>query len=115
MKEKTKVWIDEAPPPVERIVHDPKAVQGVIKQLERLLEARNNRRRANKTGRNKSQQQDAQQLKSTVLEIRDCLIRQYPMLRLPRKTNELAKRIQTRLPKGKPLTTRHIRRLLTGK
>src|SRR5262249_7026572 len=113
--DRSRVEITEKAPKAEQVVHDLEAIRAVIKQLERQLKARNSRRRANETGRNRSQRQDAQQGKATARKIADGLMREDRTLRDRRKTNELAERIRRRWPPNrKPPSVRTLCRYLTG-
>jgi len=104
--------ITEKAPNAEKIVHDLKAVQALTKQLERQLEARDSRRRANETGRNRSQQEDAQRNKAIALKTAAALDR---TLRRRGKISELAGRVWARWPNSKRPSIRTIRRWLTEK
>jgi hypothetical protein len=116
MKDKTKVSITEKAPDPDRIVHDLRAVRQLMKHYPRLLEARKNRRRAIGTGLNKSRQEDAQRDKSIAFELRDRLIRQDPVLGLPRTHNKMAGLIRRHWPKRKKIPGhRTIYRYLTEK
>jgi len=91
------------------------AVQGWTKRDARLLEARNNRRRAIEEHRNKSRRQKDQERKSIALDFAADLMQQDRTLQHRRKKSELARRIRMRWPKGKPPSIRHICRWLTEK
>jgi Skp family chaperone for outer membrane proteins len=111
--DRSSVVITEAPK-AEQVVHDLEAIRAAIKQLERQLEGRNNRRRANE-GRNRSRQQDAQRDKSIALKIAADLMQEDRTLQHRRKTSELARRIRRRWPSRKPPSIRTLCRYLTGK
>ena len=113
--DRTKIDIREKAPKAEKIVHDLEAIRAVIKQLGRPLEARNSRRRANETGRNRSQRQDAERRKAIALKIAADLMQEDRTLQDRRKTNELAGRIRRRWPSRKPPSIRTLCRYLTGK
>jgi len=110
--DRTKIDIREKAPKAEKIVHDLEAIRAVIKQLGRPLEARNSRRRANETGRNKSQQQATQQNRLITLKIAADL--NLAPLRQG-KISEAARRIRRRWPSSKHPSIRALCRYLTGK
>jgi hypothetical protein len=106
----------------QQLIKDPARLSGFVRQSTkreaRLLEAKNNRRRAIEEHRNKSRRQDAEERKSIALGIANCLIEKNPALRRRGKTSELAGLIREQWPRRLnegPPTTRHIRRWLTGK
>jgi len=113
--DRSRVVITEKAPEAEQVVHDLEAIRAVIKQLERQLKARNSRRRANETGRNRSQREDAQRDKATALKIAAALIQKDRTLQDRRKTNELAGRIRRRWPSRKLPSVRTLYRYLTEK
>jgi len=110
--DRSRVVITEKAPEAEQVVHDLEAIRAVIKQLERQLEARNSRRRANETGRNKSQQQATQQNRLITLKIAADL--NLAPLRQG-KISEAARRIRRRWPSSKHPSIRALCRYLTGK
>jgi hypothetical protein len=106
----------------QQLIKDPARLSGFVRQSTkreaRLLEAKNNRRRAIEEHRNKSRRQDAEERKSIALGIANCLIEKNPALSRRGKTSELARLIREQWPRRLnegPPTTRHIRRWLTGK
>jgi hypothetical protein len=106
----------------QQLIKDPARLSGFVRQSTkreaRLLEAKNNRRRAIEEHRNKSRRQDAEERKSNALGIANCLIEKNPALSRRGKTSELARLIREQWPRRLnegPPTTRHIRRWLTGK
>jgi len=106
----------------QQLIKDPARLSGFVRQSTkreaRLLEAKNNRRRAIEEHRNKSRRQDAEERKSIALDIANCLIEKNPALSRRGKTSELARLIREQWPRRLnegPPTTRHIRRWLTGK
>jgi|SRR5215471_16573146 len=113
--DRSRVVITEKAPEAEQVVHDLEAIRAVIKQLERQLEARNSRRRANETGRNRSQRQDAERRKAIALKIAADLMQEDRTLQDRRKTNELAGRIRRRWPSRKLPSVRTLYRYLTEK
>jgi hypothetical protein len=90
-KDKTKVTITELAPDADQILQlkDPaqlsKAVHGLTKQVARLLEARQNKRRVIDRVLNEPSQQNAQRDKSKAFEIATRLMEQNRALRFPRK------------------------------
>jgi|SRR5215471_10504347 len=114
--DRSRVVVTEKAPKAEQVVHDLEAIRAVLKQLERHLKARNSRRRANETGRNRSQREDAQRDKATALKIAAALIQKDRTLQHGRKTNELAGRIRRRWPPNRKLpSVRTLYRYLTGR
>jgi hypothetical protein len=106
----------------QQLIKDPARLSGFVRQSTkreaRLLEAKNNRRRAIEEHRNKSRRQDAEERKSIALGIANCLIEKNPALSRRGKTSELSRLIREQWPRRLnegPPTTRHIRRWLTGK
>jgi hypothetical protein len=106
----------------QQLIKDPARLSEFVRQSTkreaRLLEAKNNRRRAIEEHRNKSRRQDAEERKSNALGIANCLIEKNPALSRRGKTSELASLIREQWPRRLnegPPTTRHIRRWLTGK
>jgi hypothetical protein len=106
----------------QQLIKDPARLSGFVRQSTkreaRLLEAKNNRRRAIEEHRNKSRRQDAEERKSIALGIANRLIEKNPALSRRGKTSELARLIREQWPRRLnegPPTTRHIRRWLTGK
>jgi hypothetical protein len=106
----------------QQLIKDPARLSGFVRQSTkreaRLLEAKNNRRRAIEEHRNKSRRQDAEERKSIALGIANCLIEKNPALSRRGKTRELSRLIREQWPRRLnegPPTTRHIRRWLTGK
>jgi len=118
MKRPTKVRIEEVAPDTDRLVkdHPAQAAQLLKKYIGRSIKGKANRRRAIEEALNKSRRQDAQERKSTALDIAARLKQKDQTLRFKRKTSELARRIRIRWPKGEPPpSTRHICRLLRNK
>jgi hypothetical protein len=110
-------WIKEDPVRLSGFVRT--AVKHIARRLEdapliqKAKAGAESRKRTIAERLNEPKRQSAQQRKSIALELCARLIQQERTLRLPGKTSELARRIQTKWPKGEPPPeTRTIRRWL---
>jgi hypothetical protein len=113
MKDKTKVTMTEVAPDPKRITHDENAIQALVKQVERLLKAKEKLRRNTKEA-SKAQSATAEYRKAIALKIAARLKQKNISLRLPGQKNSLARLILHQWPEGQAPSIRTLRRWLSS-